>query len=415
MSTLSRKIGIGNVADTLFCLFLVMSFLSERTNLGRFSMFLYIARCIFMIIIRGRLIKLPFYFGLEIIFIGYCIFQNIIGVTADQSVSTDMIQTLLVNTLVYICVYNYAIFRNNFKHVLKLFLLSFMWAILINLMIDAGTLFESRSGDGIEIGGIKIGGVTPISVGWMAGICMVLATILYSKQQDKKKFWIVFILMSLALFSSGTRKAFLFVPLAMLGWFYFGQHRKNIFKLFATIIIVISICVIGYYVTINNAVLYSSVGYRLENVVMYMFSDKSDIDDASMLTRLSLIEGAKAALWQKPFMGWGLDNYRSIINNGGYYSHNNFLEILVSGGWVGFAIYYLKYIYVIVSLWLSRNYGNNRDKNWISVFLLLAITMTVLEYWQVTYYTRKFMMMWILMLVYIQSLRTVKKTKQIFN
>ncbi|MRX72997.1 hypothetical protein GJU40_12685 [Bacillus lacus] len=411
MSTLRKKIGIGNVADTLFCLFLVMSFLSERTNLGRLTMLLFIVICIFMIIIRARIVKLPTYFALEIIFIGYCILQILIGVTVDKNVSKDMIQTLLVCTLVYICVYNYAIFRNNFKHVLKLFFLSFVWAILINLLIDVGTLFENRSGNGIQIGGINIGGVISISVGWMAGICMVLATILY--KNDKKKFWIIFLLLLLALVSSGTRKAFLFVPVAMLGWFYFGQHRRNIFKLFANMIVVLTLCIIGYYLTIYNATLYSIVGYRLENVVEYITNDKNDIDDASLLTRLSLIEAAKSALWERPLMGWGLDNFRYIFNNGGYYSHNNFLEILVSGGWIGFVIYYLKYLYIIVSLWIYRKYAGDRDKNMINVFLLLAIVMITLEYWQVTYYSRKFMMIWVLMLVYLQSLRALKKSKQL--
>ncbi|WP_027954860.1 O-antigen ligase family protein [Halobacillus kuroshimensis] len=411
MRSLGNKISVENIADVLFCLFLVMSFLSERSILGRSTMFLFIGICLFLIVLRGSIAKLPFYFVLEIIFIGYCIFQVLSDISVDQSASIDMIYTLSICTLVYIMLYNYAILKNNFKHMLKLFFLSYFGAIVINLIIDAGTLFESRSGTGIEIGGVQIGGVTPISVGWMAGICMVLATIVYKK--DKKKFWLVFVLLLLALLSAGTRKAFLFVPIAMLGWFYFNKRSKNILKLFSYIIIVTILCIIGYYITISNPTLYSIVGYRFESVVIYITSDKGNIDDASMLTRLSLIETAKFALSERPFAGWGLDNFRYIFNSGGYYSHSNFFEILVSGGWIGFVIYYMKYLYVMFSLWFCRRYADNQAKNRINILLLLTIVMIVLEYWQVTYYTRKFMMVWVLILIYVQSVRTSEKSMQI--
>lgn len=409
MNNLRKKIDVDHIADFLFCLFLVMSFLSERSILGQFTLLMFITISVFMVVIRGRIVKLPFYFGLEFIFILYCLFQIIVDITVDQATSKEMIQTLLVCSLLYICVYNYAIFRNNFKHVLKLFFLSFVWAIAINMLIDAGSLFESRNGTGFEIAGIQIGGAISISVGWIAGICMVIGTIIY--KHDKKMFWFVFFLMSLALLSSGTRKAFLFIPVAMVGWFYFNQQHKNVVKLFSTIVVIFLVSIIGYFITIYNDTLYSIVGYRLENVVEYVLTDRNEVEDASMQTRLSLVESAQIALWERPFLGWGLDNFRTVINNGGYYSHNNFLEILVSGGWIGFFIYYAKYVYVIGSLWISRKFVNGKEKSWINIFLLLAIIMIILEYWQITYFTRKFMIMWVIMLVYTQSIRFARNGK----
>jgi O-antigen ligase len=399
MSTLDKKIRLEYIADILFCIYLAMSFLSERTILGQLSMLFYVVVCLFLILINGK-IKLSFYFVLELLFIGYCILQNAFGITEDLSASQDMIKTLLICTVVYICLYNYALIRKKYLYILKLFFLSYLWAILINL----------TTGDGINIGGIAIGGVISVSVGWISGICIVLAVIIYSRQ-EKKWFWFMFAILTSILILSGTRKALLFIPIALFGWFYVLKHRKNVFKLFMYLIVIAMICIIGYYISISNEILYSTFGYQFENVIKYMTNGSDSIEDASMLTRLALIKKAEGAYQLRPVTGWGLDNFRYIFNNGGYYAHNNFLEILVSGGWIGFVLYYFKYVYVIISLWNCRKYVNENDRNRIYVFLLLATVMTILEYWQVTYYTRKSMMVWIMMLIFADSLKSIKKIR----
>ncbi len=405
---LHRKIRIENIVDVLFCIYLSMSLLSERTILGQLSLTLFIASCIFLVLIHGK-IQLSFYFLLEFLFIGYFFSKSLLGIAADQNANMDMVATLLLCTVTYICVYNYAVLRKNYHHILKLFCLSYIWSLLVNLLIDAPTLFTTRSGAGLSIGEITIGGAISISVGWMAGVCMVLSVVLY-KNNQKKQFWLTFASLTLVLVSAGTRKAFLFVPIALFGWFYFVQHRRNVLKLMVYILIVMLLSIAGYYVVVTNEVLYFAVGHRLENIVKYIF-EGSVVNDASLLTRLSLIERAKNAFQERPLTGWGLDSFSNVFNYGGYYAHNNFLEILVSGGWIGFIIYYLKYVYVMASLWSCRKYTGKKNGT-ILVLLSLAFGLIILEYWQVTYYTRKFMLVWIMLLIYPQSIKRAAKLRE---
>lgn len=411
MEKFNKGISLEKLADILLCLFIATAYLSERTILGQVTMLLYIIICLGLILIH-RKINLSKYFVLEFLFIGYSIFQNIKGITINTEISNDMIKTLLLCTLVYVCIYNHALFRKNYMHILKLFFFSNVWAIVIDILLNIGTIFSSRTGYGINILGIQIGGVSPISVGWMAGVCMVLATIIYDKNQ-KKHFWSVFIIMLFALVTSGTRKAFLFIPIALLGWFYFSNKRRNILKLLKYTLIITFISIIGYLIIINNDTLYSLVGYRIENIVQYLLSDgETSSIDSSMVTRLSLIDKAKQAIQLSPYTGWGLDNFSYLFNKGENYTHNNFLEILVSSGLIGFVIYYAKYVYIIISLASCRKFADVANKKNIDIFLTLIFVMIVLEYWQITYYTRKFMIVWILILAYTQSRKRLRKSTE---
>ena len=85
-------------------------------------------------------------------------------------------------------------------------------------------------------------------------------------------------------------------------------------------------------------------------------------------------------LWlDKPIFGHGLHQFKYVNQSG--VSHNNFLEILVNNGFIGFISYYAFYIYIILSYFGIKIY-NKIDANWlITVLLMLFIAdMTVLTY-----------------------------------
>ncbi|TYQ15959.1 UNVERIFIED_CONTAM: O-antigen ligase [Acetivibrio alkalicellulosi] len=401
MYCVDGKVKIESFVDISFCLYILMTFLSERSIVGRGTLFLFASSCIFMILIKGRL-KISKYFMLEILFIAYAVFQNLYGITVDKTASSEMINTLIICTVIYISLYNYIHFRNNFRYILKLFTLSYVFSIALTLVINMGTLFTNRRMSGINIYGVSIGGISPIRGAWIAGICMILSMILYSKSNNKK-FWGIFIFMTLTMFVFATRKAFLFVPLALIGNFYIKEVRFNLIKSLIYIGVTVGVLIFGYYTIMNNEILYFSVGHRLENVLNYLISSDYNTIDASMRTRIKLIETAKEVFSMRPITGWGLNNFRTVFKDGGNHVHNNFLEILVSGGWIGFIIYYAKYAYVFVALWKSRKYVTDVDKRIFNVFIVFAVILVILEYWQTTYYIRPFMMVWILILSYAKT------------
>ena len=123
----------------------------------------------------------------------------------------------------------------------------------------------------------------------------------------------------------------------------------------------------------NIEPLYYLIGYKINifgrNSASYAVYSESDIN------RVKYINKAWELFKASPFgIGFG-----STIQKMGIYSHNNFLEVLVSGGIIGFFVYYCLYFYIVILHW------GNREK-WISqYFLITLVSLLVFEIWQVTY------------------------------
>jgi O-antigen ligase len=178
---------------------------------------------------------------------------------------------------------------------------------------------------------------------------------------------------------------------------YILDYTQKFKKLLIRIIIVSITIVIAYKLVMNIPALYNSIGIRIENIIKVIIIGSTN--EASFNTRQKLIEKGVLAYKQKPILGWGLDNFRYVINNGGYYAHNNFVEILVNGGIVGFCFYYLKYFYLILLTYICKKHKTKDEYKKIKAFRVLIITLFILEYWQVTYYYRLFMLPFIILLV----------------
>ena len=99
--------------------------------------------------------------------------------------------------------------------------------------------------------------------------------------------------------------------------------------------------------------LYNVLGSRMEELVNGVLGGNAD---SSFDTREEMAQLGIKWFWEKPFLGYGLGNYSMLYGalTGRYtYSHNNFVEILVSGGLVGFIIYYSIYAFIFIKLFKS--------------------------------------------------------------
>ena len=200
--------------------------------------------------------------------------------------------------------------------------------------------------------------------------CFSFSAILYNiKQSDNKKLRVI--LYSALLFVAGTtlftgaRKVLIFY-LITFALFSLKSNKRNI------ILVISSICII-YFLLMNIEPLYYLIGYKInifgKNSSAYALYSESDIN------RVKYINKAWELFKESPFgIGFG-----STIQKMGIYSHNNFLEILVSGGIIGFVVYYCIYLHIFILHWA------NRDK-WLSQYFLITLTsLLVFEIWQVTY------------------------------
>lgn len=396
--------------DILFFLTIFFSIICGYTILDSLS------RVLFTIIVFIKRFKLlpkcvNTYFILEIIFIAYCYYQVKSGIAVNNLVASDKISTLIVSLIYYVAIYLYSIKIDKINKLLSLFINASFGGLLVVMLSNIKNLFNGRFGSNIEGGisllGIKIGDINSTFIGQIAGIALFFSVMIYWKQKRKMSI-IYFVFFTFAIVISGTRKMLIMVPITMfLITFILEENKKSLKKIVKALIAVV-VVYLSYLIIINIPIFYNSIGYRLANVID--FFKEGSTDEASLNTRMRLIEKGKMAYEQRKIFGWGLDNFRYVINNGGYYAHNNFIEILVSGGLIGFIIYYLKYLYILITLFITRAKKIDVNKTYINGFIILILTLIILEYWQVTYFYRLFMTPFIIVLS-VCKLESVKNKK----
>jgi len=98
----------------------------------------------------------------------------------------------------------------------------------------------------------------------------------------------------------------------------------------------------------NVESIYNVLGVRLEDLFA-SFNGEQDVE-SSILLRQEYIENGIMWIKDAPFLGYGVDAYRSLNGplTGHYtYSHNNFIEVAINWGIVGFVYYYSIYFTII--------------------------------------------------------------------
>lgn len=76
--------------------------------------------------------------------------------------------------------------------------------------------------------------------------------------------------------------------------------------------------------------------------------------DSSILTRQQMIVFGWESFKENPLIGFGIEQYRALYNT--YYgayrpAHNQYIQMLVEFGIIGFSLYYGMYVYIIKNLW----------------------------------------------------------------
>ncbi len=163
--------------------------------------------------------------------------------------------------------------------------------------------------------------------------------LLWLYQDKKSKRLLLGVIICLApMVLSGSKKIILDVVIAI---FVYAIYYKKSYKKFLTLSLSVILVIIGYVLLINNQVLYSIIGHRLQGMLMGFFQTGSY--DASDSLRLYLIKTGLDYWKDSPLFGIGLANFE-FLNIYGLYAHNNYIEILCNLGLVGLLIYYIMYI-----------------------------------------------------------------------
>lgn len=186
-------------------------------------------------------------------------------------------------------------------------------------------------------------------------MCTNIALSFFFMKQAKKK-WIKvlialpIILFAILVFFCGSRRGLL--TLVMICIVYLLINARGV-KVINAVLTSVVLAIGLYYLVMNWEPAYNVLGSRLEDMIQGLLGGSGD--GSFNWRRLMLEEGWRYFL-EKPVFGWGIANFAHLFgaeHGLTTYSHNNFIEILVSGGIVGFMIYYSIYVFVLTKLWKS--------------------------------------------------------------
>ena len=257
----------------------------------------------------------------------------------NRSTSVDSIKTLIVLFMILFLVDDEMESQKDIEIYMKLFLVSlFIMIIYVLLKVDLKSFQLAQHGEATT--GLWNGN----DVGMKCALFIIM--MLYFIDNNAKRIQRLFLLISIVpagvlVYYTASRKAILMVALGISLFYYLKHPTKKIRNL---LVIMVGIY-ISYMLLMNVDALYNAIGWRIEGALA-LFGKKGKADSSALLRAKYIYVGMKA--WKKSaVLGYGLDNFRIInLHATGHltYSHNNFIEILVGVGAIGFLIYYSYYI-----------------------------------------------------------------------
>lgn len=381
------KVKINTLLDICFSLFIFTSIVMTASTIGKIIQLISITFILVFSFISKP--KLTYYNILEFLFVIYVYIQVFFDIAIIKSVTFAVGNTVLYNFLFVLGIFNYCIKRKGFKEIINIYTYTTIFSLLLLLVIYHNTLFTFRFNtlDIIKVFNIKlIGGHSSTSLAIICAIASFFECITSKRGEQKQSIYKILLLLLISILT-GTRKTLIIYLFIFFIAFPIKNEKVTIPKilnvLLKTIIIIIPLALLVFKIPI----LYNTIGYRIETAAIFFVNHDTATDD-SLRVRNRMINQSVNLYKQKKIQGWGMDYFRgSNQNDLGYYSHNNFLEILTGGGIIGFLIYYSKYIYMFVSL-LKLIIRDKEKQGIVFSCLLFFIIMIILEYWQVTYIYR---------------------------
>jgi len=371
----------------LFCLLFITA------NIAKHSIFFQVTAALFIITISSyllfhRAIKINKYYLLFMVFIFYNFILIFFGYVVDSNHSMKMLKTISINLIMFVLFYSFLVYSKETDKLLKLYVNASVVCIFIILFIFRDSLFTGRLGnslgvaeDGYSLLGIQLLNAGSNGIAYFSAISFLFSTYLYftKKTRFKKLYLFYNLLFIFTIVATGSRKGlFVFaVGFILLMNIIFKKDRQLIYGASAMVLIIFI-----YYLTQNIPILYGIMGIRLEELFNLVLN--KNVNDSSINTRMILIDMAINFAKESPIYGYGLDAFR-ILGPWGIVSDNNYLDILVSSGIIGFVIYY-SYVLLVV-----KDYFALTKKSVVCrLFFVIFIINLIIEYGSVTYFERNF-------------------------
>lgn len=367
------------LTDGLFVLFLITEWLFRHTALSQGVLLCFAAAMALLVFFEKKLYLNLWHLGL-----GLMILWGLVGLPTALSGSQalSMVKTLCINLVFLFLLYQYFILRGEKGRIQNLFMGAGVVFLLLVILLSCPEPFSTRLG--------MEAGVNPNEVATVAGTVFAFALCrafgpMGSRAKGKQLLWILaFLPMMAVIFFTSSLKGYLLI-FGIFCLYYLIRYPKN--WGFKALILFLLCCGLLYVLTMENFLarwewIYYRITYRLQKILEYLKGGARH-RVLSIIERTNYFALGAEAIGERPFVGWGLDCFRFLEGSNGTYSHNNFIELLVSGGLPMLAAFYLPWVVGIV-----QSFRNPRRDQFESVLLALMLLQIPLDFAMVSYFER---------------------------
>ncbi len=174
-------------------------------------------------------------------------------------------------------------------------------------------------------------------------------------------------------------------------------HKES--RIFLIIFLVLGFLGFIYFVDLH--LFMEKINFVIERIVGIFGAFDGHHADSSTAERLSFLHTMIGVFKENPIFGTGVNTARVFLH--GFYSHNNYIEIMGTLGLVGLVIYYSAYVHLIWKIYNVRDFWT---RHYLSLFMFVII---VYDFAAVTFYTKS-ILLFILLLHFIaeENARKIK-------
>jgi len=268
----------------------------------------------------------------------YDIFYNLIWIL--QAILIFSLTTINLNS------------KDDLEYIMKCFIIGNSVLAIRLIMVTPIQLWGT-----MRIGSIVGYNPNVIGIQLIFGIISSMYFLITNKPRRKIILILINVLFFALILFSGSRKSLLIGFLV----YFLIRNKENTKKIFIFLFLLPLIFAGIGYLIFKVDIFYNVIGNRLETLIDVLKGEADNI-------RISMIKEGIRLFINKPIFGNGIDAF-TRLSGFETYSHNNYIEILVNYGLIGFIIYYSIYFYIIVKLLYKIKFKNSVF--YISIVLIL--------------------------------------------
>lgn len=344
-----------------------------------------------IVFIKNDRFRLDFYTGWVITFFVYALISSLWSINVDPVL--EQLKTLILIFGVNVLLVQIIDTKQDVEKLLKSnFIALFILLVYIVVKTDVAMLGDFRIGTD-TLG--KYWNANDIGRKLSIGVVLSLYFMLKTKGIKRVFYFVLSLVFLFIILMTGSRTALVIVvfSVGLMFWLKAKKYRMLVF------LALLGLAVIGFILIMKIPILYNIIGVRFETLIKEFMGQSAN--EGSFDTRQEMINLGVKWFEERPILGYGLNNFRELyfIETGiNTYSHSNFVEILVGGGLVGFAIYYAIFVYMFMKLFKYAFF--KRDIIAIILFVF-NLSLVIMHVSNISYYSTADNCLLMLAIVYI--------------